>query len=166
MLQSSVDLDEIIALLTGKFGPIDRVFGPVQFLHTEYYENEMGRNLQKAYCVFERYIEREELPMVKIYTNSIEERYANNGMRTVNIDPGYITRDKLVLASTKDFYHRIYVSQGIFAEVTLHYRKGAFRFFSWTYADYKDPGVLKIAEAARARLVKSIRDGLPPKSAG
>ncbi len=158
MLQRSVPLDEVVRLLTDRYGPVDRIFGPVPFHHTGYYENEMGNDLQKTYCVFEKYIDREALSTIKNVTNGIEARYAINGKRTINLDPGYITRDKLILASTKDFYHRIYLSQGIFGEVTLHYRKGNFRFFSWTYPDYKEPGVLRLLELARARLVKTLRD--------
>jgi hypothetical protein len=94
---------------------------------------------------------------MKILSNEIEQRYASGENRVVNIDPGYVARDKLVLASTKDFYHRLYLSDGIYGEVTLHYRKGMYRFFSWTYPDYKDADFLSVLERSRARLVNEIR---------
>ncbi len=158
MFQRQVKTDEVLAVLQKRHGEIDNTFGPVPFSFTDYYKNEMGSDLQKMYLTFSRYIERDDLAGLKVFTNGIEEHLGVAGRRTVNLDPGYITRDKLVLASTKDFYHRIYLSQGIFAEVTLHYRKGMFRFFSWTYPDYKDPGFLSFIEKARARLVKDLRD--------
>jgi hypothetical protein len=85
--------------------------------------------------------------------------FALEGNRRVNIDPGYVARDKLVLASTKDFFHRIYIGDGIFAEVTLHYRKGRYRFFSWTYPDFRDPEFQRFLEKVRAPLVRDARNG-------
>jgi hypothetical protein len=157
MYRSSVKTDEILAVLRQQFGDIDCSLGPVPFAFTDYYKGEMGDNLQKMYLTFGRLLRRDELAGIKVFTNTLEERYGTPEGRMVNLDPGYITRDKLVLASTKDFYHRIYLAQGIFAEVTLHYRKGRFRFFSWTYPDYKDPGVLALLEKSRAKLVKILR---------
>lgn len=151
--------DEILAVLQNQYGDVEFSHGPVPFSFTEYYRDEMGENLQKRYVTFRRPIQRDELAGIKVFTNGMEERsLSSDGSRRVNIDPGYVTRDKLVLASTKDFYHRIYLSQGIFAEVTLHYRKGAFRFFSWTYPDYMTPEFFAFLEKARARLVKIVRD--------
>jgi hypothetical protein len=159
MFRQAVSIDGILAILQEKYGTLERCFGPVPFSFTDYYKSEMGDGLQKMYLTFSRSIERDDLAAIKVFTNGIEDRYSSQGRRTINLDPGYITRDKLVLASTKDFYHRIYLSRGIFAEVTLHYRKGMFRFFSWTYPDYKDAGFLAFMEKARARLVKKLRDG-------
>jgi hypothetical protein len=156
--RSSVKIDEIIDVLERQYGPVGLSHGPVKFDFTEYYAAEMGTDLRKIYLSFTNYIQRDELAGIKVLTNGIEDRFRAPGGRTVNIDPGYVTRDKLVLASTKDFYHRIYLGQGIFAEVTLHYRKGRFRFFSWTYPDYKAPEFLVFLEKERARLVKTLRD--------
>jgi hypothetical protein len=75
----------------------------------------------------------------------------------VNIDPGYIARDKLVLATTKDFFHRLYLGKGIYGEVTLHFQKGAVRHFSWTYPDYRDKGVQDFLIKVRAELAGKIR---------
>ena len=117
----------------------------------------MGVGLKKLYLTFETLIQREALASIKAFTNEIETRYASNGKRRLNLDPGYLAGDKLVLASTKDFYHRLYLSQGIFAEVTLHYRKGCYRYFSWTYPDYKEPAFLEFLEKARAGYMKEVR---------
>jgi len=157
LFRDAVKVDEIMILLQEQFGSVDCSYGPIPFSFTDYYRSEMGDDLQKLYLTFARPIQRDDLAVIKTYTNELEQRYGRAGSRMVNIDPGYITRDKLVLASTKDFYHRIYLSQGIFAEVTLHYRKGLFRFFSWTYPDYKTPAFLAFLSKARARLVKDLR---------
>jgi hypothetical protein len=148
---------DVISALTRSFGPLEFSHGPIPFYFTDYYREEMGEGLVKSYLTFETEIDREALAGIKVSTNELERQFAVSGRRTVNLDPGYLAADKLVLASTKDFYHRVYLSQGIFAEVTLHYRKGKYRFFSWTFPDYREPGFLEFLEKVRARYVKTIR---------
>jgi hypothetical protein len=157
MFDAKVDQNEVSGVLTERFGPIDVSFGPVTFGFTDYYKDEMGDDLKKMYLTFETLIGREALAGIKVFTNEVETRYASNGRRRLNLDPGYLAGDKLVLASTKDFYHRLYLSQGIYAEVTLHYRKGCYRYFSWTYPDYKEPAFLEFLEKARAKYMKEVR---------
>jgi hypothetical protein len=149
--------NDVMTKLSERFGPIDNSYGPIPFRFTDYYKDEMSGNQKKAYLTFEPLILREDLPAIKTFTNDIERQTAAAGKRTINLDPGYIAADKLVLASTKDFYHRIHLSQGIFAEVTLHYRKGLYRYFSWTFPDYKEPAFLEFLEKARAGYMKEIR---------
>jgi hypothetical protein len=149
--------DEVMPVLTERFGPIDNSYGPIPFLFTDYYQDEMCGDQKKAYFTFAPHIVREDLAAIKTFTNDMEQRTSVGGKRTVNLDPGYIAADKFVLASTKDFYHRLYLSQGIFAEVTLHYRKGLYRFFSWTFPDYKEPAFLEFLEKARAGYMREIR---------
>jgi hypothetical protein len=133
-------------------------YGPVPFSFSDYYTDEMGTDLLKWYLTFGPLMDRERLPDVKIFTNEFERERCINGQRMVNVDPGYIARDKLVLASTKDFYHRLYLADGIYGEVTLHFRKGVFRFFSWTYPDYKEPSFLEFLTKARAKYMHEIRE--------
>jgi hypothetical protein len=160
MFRPEVNAQEIVETLQNTFGPVECSYGPVEFSFTKYYEEEMGDRLRKTYMVFARPIEREALPGIKVFTNGLERTYLADGKRTVNLDPGYIAQDKLVLATTKDFYQRLYLGQGIYGEVTLHFKKGRFRYFSWTYPDYNDPPFLKFLTKARARLVKELRDDL------
>ena len=149
-----VVLDE----LDRRFGTRERSYGPVPFSWTEYYRDEMGDNLQKMYFSYQNSIDRDLLPSIKLRTNAIERQFAQpDGNRSINIDPGYVARDKVVLATTKDFYHRLHLADGIYGEVTLHYRKGRFRYFSWTYPDFRDPEVLRFLEGVRAPLVRRIR---------
>ncbi len=150
---SQVQSDDIVPMLSSRFGEIDYTHGPIPFTHTDYYAKEMGTGLSKTYLAFKDRIERDTLPAIKHASNHLEKHFSKNGKRAVNIDPGYVAPDKLVLASTKDFFHRIYLADGIFAEVTLHYRRGKFRYFSWTYPDYKEPDFLDFLEKVRASLV-------------
>ncbi|MFP4013419.1 MAG: DUF4416 family protein [Chitinispirillaceae bacterium] len=159
MFQRTFELEKVLSLLTSRYGEIDRYYGPVDFTWSEYYGEEMGSDLLKYYAVFKSPMDRSLLPSIKNYTNDLESRFSVEGKRVVNIDPGYVARDKLALASTKDFYHRLYLGDGIYGEVTLHYRKGCFRYFSWTYPDYKEPEFVRFLEKARAGLVYGIRKG-------
>src|SRR5262249_39991769 len=98
------------------------------FRETNYYEPTMGPEIKKTFWAFETLIEPERLVEIKLATNDWEAEYAALGHhaepRPLNLDPGYLTNAKLVLASTKDHAHRIYLERGIFAEVTLHYSHG------------------------------------------
>lgn len=112
---------------------------------TQYYLEEMGGPLKRRFIAFEGPADPGELPTWKLATNSLEARltgaYAEEmGVaRAINLDPGYITGAKLVLGTTKDFAHRTYLRDGIYAEVTLNYRDNAWRGYEHTFPDYKDP---------------------------
>lgn len=157
MYDEQVEIGLVLKQMEERFGKTELSCGPIPFLWTDYYREEMGGNLKKLYVCFAGLIKRGELPGIKLWTNALEKEYAAAGRRKVNIDPGYLARDKLVLASTKDFFHRLYLGKGIYGEVTLHFQKGAFRHFSWTYPDYKDKGVQDFLIKARAGLVGKIR---------
>lgn len=113
------------------------------FTETDYYDATMGRGLKKTFFAFESLIDPGELPDFKRQTNVCEEEYADahdhEEPRPLNLDPGYISEAKLVLASTKDHAHRIYLRDGIYAEVTLHYQSKAWQSSAWTYPDYQRP---------------------------
>jgi hypothetical protein len=157
MYAPDADIDKALAVLCERFGLIDHRFGPIEFNHTDYYTKESGSGLLKVYLSFAALFDRENLPAAKIFTNELEERFLRNGKRTINLDPGYLSRDKLVLASTKDFYHRLFLADGIYGEVTLHYRQGTFRYFSWTYPDFKEPGLHRMLQKIRGGLVGTLR---------
>ena len=124
------------------FGPIDLESDLLPFDHSDYYSAEFGPGLQRQFLAFERLISADDLPAIKCQTNELEwslraaESTHGKGQRRVNLDPGYVSMGKLVLASTKDHAHRLYLGQGIYAEVTLTYQRGRFRPWSWTYPDY------------------------------
>jgi hypothetical protein len=118
-------------------GPIDYRSPLLPFDTTSYYADEFGPCLQRVIVTFERLCAAASLAGAKRLTNELEQRWAPDGRRQVNIDPGYIALGKFVLATTKDQSHRIDVGQGIFAEVTLRYRHGTFETWEWTYPDYR-----------------------------
>ena len=125
------------------YGPIDVESDPIPFAFTTYYDREMGPNLLRKFLAFERLIDPGILADVKLLTNRLEGELApaitSAVPRPINLDPGYITPAKLVLASTKDFSHRIYLRDGVYAEVTLHYEKGGtFRAWPWTFPDFRE----------------------------
>lgn len=130
-------------MLVCEFGPIEIVSPVFYFTMTDYYATEMGELLKKKFCCFSHPIHPESLPDIKLMTNRIESELAHDEnehlMRTVNIDPGYVTLSKLVLATTKDYSHRIFIGKGIFAETTLRYRDGKFTPIDITYPDYRTP---------------------------
>jgi hypothetical protein len=138
-----VSLFEIEEMLVAKFGKIELQSREMEFDFTEYYSLEMGTGLFKKFYSFEKMIDPSFLSDVKIFTNEIEEKYEINGKRIVNLDPGYLDLPKVVLASAKDFSHRMYIGKSIFAEVTLSYVKNQYKFFPWTYSDYKTENYLK-----------------------
>ncbi len=160
MLAARTDLFEISqAELAGKFGPIDAVGEVLPFDFTDYYEAEMGPGLMRKFIGFERLINPKELVPAKLFANDLEERIAErfgSRRRIINLDPGYVSLSKLVLASTKDYSHRVYLGDGIFAEVTLHFARGRFNPWPWTYPDYKTDAYCRFFEAIR----KQYRDAL------
>ncbi len=157
MYSPDFDLAGVLQHLAERFGEVEFAYGPVPFSWSDYYAPEMGGGLQKIYWCFAGMHNRDELPEIKLWTNEIEASYAIGGKRPVNIDPGYLARDKLVLASTKDFYHRLYLGQGIYGEVTLHLREGVYRIFSWTYPDFQEKSLHELLLKARASLVGELR---------
>lgn len=129
-------IGEAKAALIEAFGPADLESDLLPFDHTDYYTAEFGPGLQRQILSFRRLVPPEELPVIKQQTNELERSLAGEGGRRVNIDPGYVSLGKLVLASTKDHAHRLYLGQGIYGEVTLAYQRGHFRPWAWTYPDY------------------------------
>ncbi len=101
----------------------------------------MGTGIRKTFWAFERLADPADLPRWKLETNRWEAEYAaqagHDEPRPLNLDPGYLTPAKLVLASTKDHAHRVYLSQGIFAEVTLYYKDRRWHPRDWTFPDYR-----------------------------
>jgi len=120
------------------FGPKLAATEPAPFLHTAYYQREMGPDLFRQFLVFSSLRDAGELARWKHAANELEARWepGERGGRRVNVDPGYLAPGKLVLASTKDHEHRLYLAEGIYAEVTLRIRAGRFQPWPWTYPDY------------------------------
>jgi DNA-binding LytR/AlgR family response regulator len=136
-------------LLKKYYGEIDFESQTLSFTHTDYYEKEFGRDLKRKFISFKKLIPPQNLPKIKITTNQIENKTSRGQSRRINIDPGYLDLSKLILASTKDYYHRIYLEKGIYAEITLFYRDKTFNPWEWTYPDYKTPEYIAIFNKIR-----------------
>lgn len=121
----------------------------LDFDKTDYYKEEMGGGLKRIFFGFKKLVKLDDIYRIKMRTNAIERRSAKYGKRTLNIDPGYVDLAKLVLFSTKDYTHRICLRNGIYAEVTLHYKDGSFNAWPWTYPDYRSREYLDIFEDIR-----------------
>ncbi len=133
-------LAEVENRLAAAYGPIDHRSDVIPFDFTDYYEKEMGGIIDRVFFSFERLVEADQLAGIKKQTNRLEDEIAplfTTVKRPVNLDPGYIETAKVILASTKNFYHRIYLGGGIFAEVTMHFKNNTYQFFPWTYPDYQ-----------------------------
>ena len=124
----------------------------------------MGPLLKRTFVAFERLVGAETLPAIKIKTHAIEERLAASGRRRVNIDPGYVSLGKLVLATTKNHSHRIYAGRGIYEEVTLVFRDGSFTGLSHTYPDYRQETHLEVFNAVRRLYAQQIRTTYGPSA--
>lgn len=136
LYQGAADLDGVDNELISHFGLIDLKSRPFAFNFTDYYKDEIGDNLTKRFYSFEKLIQPDRLADIKNATISIETDFSTNGKRIVNLDPGYLEESKLVLASTKNFSHRIYLRDNIWAEVTMRFIKGEFVTHPWTYPDH------------------------------
>jgi hypothetical protein len=145
-------LPDVRRSLEKAFGRCEYESAWLDFTHTDYYDREMGSGLKRKFLAFGRLIDLESAYTAKIATNRLELRFAKDGRRAVNIDPGYLTLAKVALFSTKDYSHRIYLKEGIFAEATLHYARGEYRPWPWTYPDYATKEYGDIFSALRARL--------------
>lgn len=148
--------DKVKTKLSRKFGKIDFESKILDFTCTDYYNREMGSDLKRQFLSFKRLISPDMIPDIKNYTNALESNFfSSNKKRSVNIDPGYLSLSKLVLATTKDHQHRIYLGKGIYAEVTLRYRDKTFRAWEWTYPDYRMKEYISIFNHLRSELYKA-----------
>ncbi len=126
--------------LSEHFGPVDLRSQVFEFDFTHYYDREMGSPLSRLFLSFHALQDPSRLAEAKILANRLEEELSaeQQGVdRAVNLDPGYIEEAKIVLASTKNFYHRLFLGSGIYAEVTMHYEARGWRSFPWTFPDFK-----------------------------
>jgi Domain of unknown function (DUF4416) len=133
-------LEQALSALAEGFGTVSVKSPEIPFSFTDYYEKEMGPNLIRQWVGFHGLIESEQLSDSKTTTRSLEKRFLGpNNKRRVNLDPGTLSLHNLVLASTKGFAHRIYLRDGIYADLTLLFQSGKFQPLPWTYPDYQTP---------------------------
>jgi len=143
--------------LSSKFGMIDYESEILPFVHTDYYEKEMGKHLKRRFVSFQKPFDPEKLAEIKLFTNQLEEKFSLEDNRQINLDPGYLSLSKLVLATTKDYSHRIYLREGIYAEVTLYYQDKTFKPYPWTYPDYKTKDYQEVFSQIRQIYLEQLR---------
>ncbi len=147
----------VVKALVDKFGPVDIVSPWFPFNFTTYYEAEMGASLFRRMLAFETMIKQSALSDIKLTTNDLELEYSKNSKRMINLDPGYMLRERFVLATGKNYSHRIYIGKRIYADLTLIYIKGRFRKLPWTYPDYAEQNMLTYLERVRNKYVIDLR---------
>jgi hypothetical protein len=160
LLASGVELAEVEDDLQQQFGAIDMRSALFPFTQTTYYNREMGTALSRVYVAFDGLINMADLIVMKHTTNRLEaNRTATSRGRRVNLDPGYLDLAKVVLASTKDHAHRLYLGAGIYAEITLRYWHKQFQAWDWTYPDYRLPVTLSFFAQVRQKYRAQLRLG-------
>lgn len=146
--------DKAVSILKKRFGKIDFQSPELDFKYTDYYFPELGAPLKRAFISFAQLKPEDTLAGIKLYTNKLEERFQLKGdateiKRRINIDPGFLSLGKLILATTKNQCHRVYLGKGIFAEVTLFYKQKTFNPWPWTYPDYQSRVYLETFNSIR-----------------
>lgn len=158
---------QVRAALTDAFGPVTAESDLFPFGHTGYYAAEMGDTLHKKFYAFD-IIPPDTLADAKLRTNAIEQaafsRAPGRPSRSVNLDPGYISPSALILATTKNHAHRIYLRDGIYAEVTLRFHTGAFQPWEWTYPDFRTREYIEFFTGLRETLMRRLKPAAPAKS--
>ena len=144
-------LNKTITILSEEFGELDYISALMPFEYTDYYAKESGTSLVRRFISFENLVSPDTLPGIKLFTNKVEEKFTRDGDRLVNIDPGYISRAHLVLATGKAYTHRPYIRDGIYADLTLIFVKHTFRCLEWTYPDYSDKSMIMMFNNIRER---------------
>jgi hypothetical protein len=150
-------LGDAVQALSEKYGKADFISVPAPFTYTDYYEKEFGGSLIRRFIAFERLIRPETLPDVKLWTNALEKRLSAEGRRRVNIDPGYLAKAHLILATGKGYTHRPSLREGIFADLTLIYRDKSFHTLPWTYPDYAGGEVIGMLTRIRERYLLQLK---------
>lgn len=145
----------IRSALESRFGGIEKVSEPFPFDFTDYYKEELGMAPERFFILFKDHISPDSIGKIKLVTNEIELAYSDNGLRKIDLDPGYITEANVVLATTKDRAHRVAIGDNLYAEVTLIYHRKGWETFPWTYPDYRSEKVQAVMTEFRSLFLSS-----------
>ena len=149
--------DQVTRLLTESYGPILTESTHVPFSFTDYYDEEMGGCPSRYFLVFKQLVDPSRLSDIKIHTNEVEERFATEKGRVVNLDPGLLSAGSLILATTKNRSHRIPLEKGIYGETTLIYYGRQFHALPWTYADYASDRFRELFKMYRSMYMQQLK---------
>jgi hypothetical protein len=159
IFKEAKDLAGVLLEAEPQYGPMDFLSEPLPFNFTDYYEPEMGRGLWRRMASFEPLVSPDQLPEVKLWTNALESRFLDErGGRKVNIDPGYLSAAQFILATGKDYSHRLYLRDGIYGDLTLIFRRGVFTPLPWTYPDYASQPLIGLLSTLRKRYLWQLKN--------
>jgi hypothetical protein len=161
LFSADIPLERITPMIEVVLGKMEERTPVFHFNYTDYYADEMGDSLLKLFISFNGLVHAAKLIRFKIATNRIENEWKSSGRRRVNIDPGYITAAKVVLATTKDYTHRLYLGGGIYGDVQLAFTKGSFRPNSWTYPDYRSVEAVDFFNRVKNRYMEQYHHDKP-----
>ncbi len=134
-------MEEVERRLSAAYGAVEDRTEIFLFSFPGRFQREMGENLKKRIICFETLVPIEQLPEVKMFTNDLEweyrEHHLERSRRAINLDPGYLTLSKVLLASTRNYSHHVYLKDGVYGELLLRFHRGTLRNLPWTYADYR-----------------------------
>lgn len=148
----------LLAALQASYGPVLTESPHTPFSYTDYYDGEMGGRPERYFLVFRDLVDPGRLAAIKRETNDLEEQFLKDGGRTINLDPGILSAGSFILATTKNRAHRIPLSDGIYAEVTLIYYGHRFNALPWTYADYRSDAFCELFARYRAAYLSDLKD--------
>ncbi len=152
---------DVLPRLEALLGPADYVSELIPFTQTCYYDAELGAPIFRRILSFAPPLAMDRLAEIKLATNTLERERTTGGRRLFNLDPGYITQERLVLATGKNFSHRVYVGQGIWADLTLIFHKGDWFDLPWTFPDYATPEIKAHLSLLRDRYKTSLQRSKP-----
>lgn len=158
IMNNKADIGRLFPMLEDLFGSVDMISPWLGFAYTDYYYKEMGSPLYRKVFVFKPLIAQDELAMIKEKTNRIEAEFATDKKRAVNIDPGYLVSSRFILATGKEYSHRIYIGRKIYADLTLMYsKKKGFQTLDWTYPDYASKTMISFLSKVRSKYLLDLK---------
>ncbi len=142
---------ELLDILEQKFGKADYLTDPIAFTETAYYDQELDTPISRRILTFKPLARLDALVDIKLAANELEQRFKQGGRRIFNLDPGIVTLERLVLATGKNFTHRVYLTRGIWADLTLIFTRGDWKDLEWTFPDYSSEKIKKHLRIIRSR---------------
>lgn len=149
-------IEELMLKLEERLSKVDFISNEIAFDHSQYYQSEMGGGLLRKLFTFENLIKRTDIIGIKAFTNKLEEVFSYEGNRTINIDPGYIAQEHVILATGKGYSHRPYLGNGVYADLTLIYKKDEYHTLQWTYPDYGNKEMRDLVKSLREKYVSQL----------
>ncbi len=158
IMNNKADIDRLFSVFEDMFGLVDMISPWLDFIYTDYYYREMGTPLYRKVFVFKPLVAQDDLARIKEQTNAVEADFTIDGNRSVNIDPGYLVSSRFILATGKEYSHRIYIGRKIYADLTLMYsKKRGFQTLEWTYPDYASKSMISFLSKVRNKYILDLK---------